>query len=337
MPRSLPANVSDPTDREEGNAAHWAAQQLFNGVDLVEGQFAPNGYAVTGEMLDHVQTYLSALDCGEMEAETSFGTDHYRVNARCDHRKYRADMRHLFIDDFKYGWRIVPVENNWTLIAHAIGTVQFLPEPPLLITFGIHQPRPHHPDGKHRTWTIDYNHLQQLWTELHNVLTNPTDMLQTGPQCAKCPALATCPAARSASMNAIDATALAFSDDLPNDVLSHELDVLRNAQATLENRLSAIEELTKHRLRAGQIIDNYALSQEYGHMRWKSGLNAEGLKLASGIDLSKPGLVTPAEAKRRGVPETVVKALTERPTTGIKLIRQSIDERAKKLLSTRSK
>jgi hypothetical protein len=100
--------------------------------------------------------------------------------------------------------------------------------------------------------------------------------------------------------------------------------------------LEALEELTKHRLRGGQIIDNYALDNQYGHTRWKSGLTAQSVALVTGVDVTKPELVTPAEAKRRGVPEPVIKSLTERPSTGVKLVRRSVDEHAKKLLNPRS-
>jgi hypothetical protein len=336
MPASLPPQATDPTDREEGNAAHWAAQRLFEGHDIVPGQFAPNGYAVTGEMLEHVGTYLSALNCGEMETETSFGTDVYRVNARCDHRKWDAPRSTLHIDDFKYGRRLVDPVNNWTLIAHAIGTCMFLQIRPERIVLTIHQPRPHHPDGHSRSWVITYTELMNLYSTLDATLRNPSDMLRTGSQCAKCHALATCPAAREAGMNAIDATCLAFNENLSNDIVSFELDTLRTAAATIKNRLTALEDLAQHRLRGGQIIDNYALDNQWGHRRWKPGLTAKAVSLVTGVDVTKDELVTPAEAERRGVPAPVVKSLTERPMTGVKLIRQSADQRARKLLNTRS-
>lgn len=336
MPPSFPAVDIDPTARDEGNAAHWLAQQWFNGAvdpNALIGQKAYNGTVITGEMVDHVGEYLSTLEAGQMEIETSFGTDHWRVNARADHIAWIALTATLIVDDFKYGWRLVEPVDNWTLIAHAIGYCIFHRITPAMIVLRIHQPRPHHPDGKLREWRISYAELMEYYQRINATLTNPANELRTGlAWCAKCHALATCPAARAASMNAIDATSMTFSDDLPNNAMSFELDTLRTAQATLAARLDALEELAAYRIKGGAVIDGYGAETQYANTRWKAGLSAEALTLASGVDCVKPGTITPAEAKRRGMPEAVVKVLTERPITGVKLVRASADKRAKRLL-----
>ena len=343
MPAAFPAVDIDPTDRNEGNAAHWIAQQIFNGTveqttgvapnTSIVGAKAFNGVVITAEMLDHVGEYLAALDCGEMETVTSFGTDSWRVNARCDHWKFRADLSTLTVDDFKYGWGLVEPEGNWTLIAHAIGLCIFNQIQPATIILRIHQPRPHHPDGKMREWRLTYAELMGYYERIAATMANPSDELRTGIEwCRKCHALATCPAARAARMNAVDATAMTFTDELPDDALAYELDLIRTAKATLDAQLDALEELTAHRLRNGKVIDNYALEAQFANTRWKTGLTPEALTLASGIDCMKPGTITPAEAKRRGMPEHVVKSLTERPQTGVKLVRVSAAKRAERLL-----
>ena len=338
MPATLPDIDNDPTARDEGTAAHWLAQQIFNGCEVIDTK-APNGFTITAEMSDHVHEYLSALDCGAMEVDTSFGDPtgtRWRVNARADHIKFNGTA--LTVDDFKFGWRIVEPEMNWTLIAHAIGHCAARGLQPVTIDLRIHQPRPYHPEGKIRSWSISYNDLLQLHKRIDDALSNPSKELRTGSHCAKCHALPTCPAARIASMNAIDATEYAFSDTLPNEALSSELDTLRRAGEVVKLRLEALEELATHRIKNGESLPDYALEMRYGDTRFKTGITAQTLQILTGIDCVKPAMITPAETKRRAkaagnnAAMTVIDSLTERPMTGTKLVRIGADKRARKLL-----
>lgn len=329
---------SDQTARDEGNAAHWMAQQVFNGasIDSLIDTKAFNGFTMTAEMAEHVASYVSALDCGEMECSTGGSSDAWIVNGRADHIVYsRGIPDELTVDDFKYGWRIVEPDYNWTLIWHAIGYCVTRSIQPAVIVLRIHQPRPHHPSGKLREWRISYAQLMEFYAQINATLSNPSDMLTSGIEwCAKCHALPTCPAARKARYNAIDASAQAFNDDLPDDVLSHELDILRTADAVIKAQRDALEELVSYRIRNGAVVPNYGLETQYAHTRWKTGISAEALSVVTGRECGKPPApITPAEAKRRGVPESVIKSLTERPMTGTKLIRATADERARRLLN----
>jgi hypothetical protein len=354
MSPAFPAVDVDPTARDEGTAADWMALQAFNGTPIgtLINTPAKNGFYMTADMADYVDQYLAALDCGEMQVDTSFGTDLWRVGARADHIKYIARgervefvnggngnvLEHplpseLHVDDLKYGYSLVDPEMNWTLIWHAIGYCITRQVQPDIIKLTIHQPRPHHPDGKHRTWTISYAELLELYARINATLSDPSNELRTGLSwCRRCHALASCPAATKARMNAIDATAIAFNDQLPDNALSYELDVVRMAKATLEAQLNALEEMATHRLRNGAVIDNYAMQPQFANTRWKPGIDARLLSMASKIDCEKPGTITPAEFKRRGGSEAVYNALTERPQTGIKLIRATADQRARRVL-----
>lgn len=336
MPPAFPVQITDNTIRDEGNAVHWAASAMFHGDRTIgENTRAPNGVILTSEMITHVHEYLSSLDCGEMEVETSFGDGQsWHVAARCDHRKYNLSDDTLTIDDLKYGWRLVEVIGNWTLLAHAIGTCMGLGITPATIILRIHQPRPYHTDGKIREWRLTYQQLENYYGMIAATLSNPSDALNTGLDwCAKCHALATCPAAMKASMNAIDATTLAFNDDMPDAVAAYELDTLRTASAFIEARMNAVEEMVKYRVRNGAVIGDYALQSQYANRRFKPGVDPAMMKILTGIDLTKPGLVTPAEAERRGVDPKVIEAMTERPLTGVKLVRSTADKRARKQLN----
>jgi len=336
MPPSFPVQIIDNTIRDEGNAVHWAASKMFHSNDhgIVENTRAPNGVVLTSDMIGHVHDYLSLLDCGEMEAPADFRGENWTIGARCDHRKYNVTDNTLTIDDLKYGWRIVEVFENWTLIAYAIGTCIGMSITPATIILRIHQPRPYHSDGKVREWRLTYDELLTYYQRIDATLSNPSDTLNTGLDwCAKCHALATCPAAIKAGMNAIDASAMAFHDEMPDVVAAYELDTLRTASAFIEARMNAVEEMVKHRLRNGAVIGDYALQSQYANRRFKPGVDPNMMKILTGIDLTKPGLVTPAEAERRGADPKVIEAMTERPLTGVKLIRSTADKRARKQLN----
>ena len=333
MTPAFPPLLSDQTARDEGNAAHWLSVKLFDGDRIDSGHKAPNGIVITSEMIDHVEAYLSSLNCGDMEAETSFGNDQWRVNARCDHRKYDPSDNSLTIDDLKYGRRQVDPDMNWTLIAHAIGSCIILGIQPDRIILRIHQPRIYHPDGPVRSWEFTYQQLGEFWQQIAETMVNPRDELRTGLSwCAKCSALGSCPAARIAGMNATDASTLTFNDDMPNNALSYEMDALRISTGMIAARLEALEELAKHRLKNGAVIDDYGLENQYANTRFKSGISGELLTMTTGINCVKTSTITPAEFKRRGGSETLITQLTERPLTGVKLIRASADTRAKRLL-----
>lgn len=329
MPRSLPKD-HDKQATDEGNAAHWLAEQIIDGsVDPRAGLTAPNGHIVTDDMIEHVRTYISNLDFGEVERDTTHAGTNWQINGRADHIQFRDNE--LTVDDFKYGWGIVSPVENWTLISHAIGWIKSTRIIPAKITMRIHQPRPYHQDGPVRSWTIDYNKLLDFSRRIDNRLENPPELeLVTGPLCRKCHALPTCNAAREASVNAIDVATTGFTDEIANDVLSHQYEMMERAKAMIEARFDAVKELMTHRVKTGEVIEGYALESRYAQRRWKTGSNPDFLKVVTGKDLSKDGLVTPAEAERRGVDPATVKAFTERPMIGSKLTKIDVNAKAAK-------
>lgn len=334
LPVAPKASHENTEARDEGNAAHWMAQKAFAGVSIASLIDTPayNNYIMTAEMADHISQYLAALDCGDMEQPTVHGGKGWQVNGRADHIRDNLATDTLTVDDLKYGWSLVDPYMNWTLLSHAIAHCKKTHRTPHEIILRIHQPRPYHPDGPLREWRLSYDELLKYAWELEQAMTNPgDDLVTTIAHCGKCASLGICPAARQAGMNAIDATCIAFADDLPNHVLSRELDLLRTAESVISSRREALEELAAYRITRGAVVPFYAMTNQYANTRWKSGISPDALTAATGINCTKAGHITPAEAKRRGVSSVVIEALTERPQTGIKLTRASADERAQRI------
>lgn len=334
------SSINEPNvTQDEGNAVHWLIEQAHRGYHTTEeliDRKAPNGVFITADMIEHADDYLAKIGYnGDIEYETSFNGENWEVLSRVDNIEYFPATSTLIVDDFKYGWAIVDVKRNWTLIAHAIGYCLQKQITPGRIVFRIHQPRPYHPEGRVRSWEITYDDLTILYNELNWALSNLSDKLATSPHCYKCPALATCPAARLAELNAIDASERAFEESIDNQRLSFQLDHLDKAIGFLKLRRDAYEELAIDRIRKGEIINNYTVDKELTNRTWTEKVNVELMKILTGENLSKDQLVTPKQAEKRGVHPAIIKTFTTRYEKGMKLVRIEADRKAQKLFKER--
>lgn len=333
----VPIVERDDTAAKEGDAVHWYLKEVasgrFGAEELIDRK-APNGFYIDISMAENASAYLEETKDGQAEVETSYGGEGWQVNGRADKTIYNAETRTLRVPDFKYGWSIVEPDHNWTLISHAIGWCIRNPDKPVdTIVLEIYQPRPHHALGRIRRWKFNYQTLSGFYAQINATLSNPSDVLNTGKHCYKCPALATCPAARAAQMNGIEASEKAFVDNLDNDNLSFQLDHLARAMEMLKHLHDAYSELATHKLREGQIIHNYSLEKGKTMYKWPEHMTAEILKVITGLDLTKKDLVSPAQAIKLGVPKAVVETLRTREETATKLVRVDANAKAAKMFN----
>lgn len=341
MDGNLPSVGGDTKTRDEGNAAHWLAQEISEGNKSVEeftDRKAPNGIYITPEIVDHVLDYLEEIakhdyQNASFEIETSWSGNGFEIAARADFVGLSEQVLH--VRDFKYGWRIVEPEGNWTLISHAIGYCIRNGVAPAKIAFSIFQPRPWHIDGPAREWEITYPQLMEYYSQICATLSSPSDTVVTGPQCAKCPGISVCNAARAAAMNTIDLAEAAHSEDLPNAALAFELDNLDRATKMLKDRLDALKQLAEHRLTQGQVINNWHMTKSKGHTRWNDGLDAQMIEVVTGVKVTRVETISPTQAKKKGMDDATLSALTFRPETGKKLTRISAHKAALSAFKTR--
>lgn len=311
---------------DEGNAAHWLAEQVFNGANPAEmvGQKAPNGLFITDEMIEYCSEYLDFITSGncKVETDTSYCGNSWEIRGRADCIKYADGV--LTVADLKYGWRIVNPEMNWTLISHAVAWCLKNRISLREITFKIFQPRPFHPLGTVREWTIDYVTLMDYYKELVETLEHPSGKVCSGSQCYKCQCLSQCPAAQIAAMNAVDIAETAFDSEINDDKLSWMLINLKRAQEILKQSCEAYEDLAMHRLKDGKHLKGFVAKPALGQTTWNKNVNADFIKTMCGVDITVDKLMTPAQAKKAGVPEDLIDQCTYRPDNGFKLV--SVDE-----------
>lgn len=313
---------------DEGNAAHWLCEQVYNGAnpDELVGQKAFNGLFITAEMVENCRQYIQLIQMGNcsVEKDTSYRNgDVWEIRGRADYIG-QVDEHTVMIADLKYGHRIVEPEMNWTLISHAIAYRMYCGNKPWRFIFRIYQPRAFHPQGPMRDWIVTANELDALEKQLRSALDNPQAVVCSGSQCYKCKSLSQCPAAQIAAMNAVDVANMAFDSEMSDDKLSWMLDNLKRAQEVIKQSYEAYQDLALHRLKDGHKVNSYNIQPALGNTAWNDDVTPELIEAVSGVDCSVKKLVTPAQAKRAGVPEDLIQMWTHRPDNGFKLVH--IDE-----------
>lgn len=331
-----PTIAGDDTVKKEGDAADWIVQQVYSGQITAEeliDRKAPNGVHITAEMIEHLDEYLKATIGGLLEYSNSYIVGPVQINGRADLVKYDPTRQHLDIGDLKYGWGIIEPEMNWTLLSHVFGFMAQNPDKIIhSATLTIYQPRPRHYFGPVRSWSLNASEIIQYFNIMGDILRNLSDSLITSQNCYKCPVLATCPAARKAQLNAIEASEMAYNETVDNETLSFFLDHFDRAVDILTQSKKAYEEMALHRIKEGQIIKNYSLETGLSNRDWVEHATPEVLQMLTGKDLTKKKLVTPAQAEKAGVNKDIVASLTERHNTSVKLVRIDANKKAEKHL-----
>ena len=331
----VPSADIEDTVKDEGNAADWFIQQVFTGQHLSEefvGRKAPNGVYITEEMHEHLQEYLDwVLHKGQIEKDCSYQSEGiWRVKGRADHIWYDDHTGRLTVSDFKYGWKIVDVEENWTLISHAVGWMLQHGVQPTEVEFRIFQPRPYHPEGTMRSYRMDGYTLGARYNHINTILSNPTDQLQTSKHCYRCPSMAICPAAQMTGMAVLDVAYKAFNSEPSNEHLEMLIEETKKAQEILKQNLQAYEDLAIHRLKQGQHMKNYTVQTGYGRETWQEGITPELIEMLTGVDISKKVLPTPKQSK---LPSEILSSLTTRPSKGATLVRMNASKVAEELFN----
>lgn len=333
-----PPSNDDPTARNEGIAAHWLITRCFENAETPAawvGKKAPNGVTITNAISSAVDDYVDTIsEESKRAAYNGYGMErtgaiygqNWRVDLRTDF--FSFDGQTLNIRDYKHGFRIVEPENNWTLIAYALSICNDYNILPMQAVLTIHQPRISHPRGPVRSYRLTQAELLNRYNHINNVLSNPSDLLQTGPQCDKCPNVTVCPALHRAAFNAVDVSMTAHAEDMPDSQIGRELDILTDAEKRLKTRKKQLEDLAAWRLKKGAIIENYALETAYGNSAFNDGFTPEFLSAMLGVNCVKQESITPTQAIKAGAPKLLVEKFSGRKETGLKLTRVSAHDRA---------
>jgi hypothetical protein len=340
---SMNARYPQPASAEadEGTAAHWVAWEILEGRPRNKGDKAPNGQIVTDEMLDGGDLIVDLIrkriqifgmnPVIEQPINVPFGTGNFGTP---DVWAVSSDYRHIEIIDYKFGHRFVDEYFNPQGLCYLAGIVDQLSdqlkvgwsilEQSLTVAFTVVQPRCFYKGEPVRTHSFKLSEVRPYFNQLANMAEAATvaePIATTNPHCGDCPGRQACSALQEAAYSDAEFATSRTPLDLSPAAAGLELKLLQRALERLEARVEGLKELTIVNLRSGKQVPYFHLEQGRGRAQWNvpDGQVIEIGKLF-GKDLSKPGLITPSQAIKAGIDESVIKGYSSSQSTSFKLI-----------------
>lgn len=333
----------DTPSSMEGNAAHWVFAEMLAGRIVSDGAMAPNGVAVTDEMIEGgelvVETVRTRMPLERFEyPHVEEMVDISRIHPQCwgtpDVWAFSASSLVLEVIDYKFGHRFVDEYENDQGVAYISGIVGMLAEKfgeslsqfdqHCKVNFTIIQPRCFYKGSSVRTWSVLASDIRghiNLLAHAADVALTPNPPSVTNSECGYCPGRHACPALQQAAYYDAEFAANSPSSELQPAAASLELKMLERSLERLQNRVDGMREAVTAYIRQGHAAPWHRVEQGYGRQQWAVPSD-QVLALGSlmGVDLSKPSVKTPKQAQKLGVDEAVINAYSVIPVGALKLI-----------------
>jgi hypothetical protein len=239
----------------------------------------------------------------------------------------------LEVADYKFGHRFVDEYENDQGIAYTAGIIDHLAQllgkgPGLLdqavvVNFTVIQPRCYYKGAPVRTWSVKASdlraHINILSNAAHVAMAeNPPAV--TNSECQDCPGRHACPSLQQAAYRDAEIATRSGPAQLPPAAASLELRMLERSLERLQARVEGLREAVAMYGRQGHATPFHALQQGYGRQQWTVPTEQVlAMGQLFGVDLAKPGVKTPTQAKKAGVDEAVIKAYSITPMGSVKL------------------
>lgn len=320
---------------KEGTAAHHAFAELLRGDPWPEGaEYTDDMRGYIEPAADYVKSIIGNSGAW-VEERLAMRDIHPAMWGTADvvsiHSTEKPPVLRVF--DLKYGWGVVNDFENWQLVSYAAGALERLNLDHVAdwtIELHIIQPRPYHRDGPYRRWVLSYPHLsnklRHLRSQAEEAMGNDP-LAHPGPYCKHCTARHACKALQGVALDAIEQASDSTPVELPPAALGSELARLVWARDRLDARITGLEAQVETGLAGGVSIPGWSVERAPGREEWVKPV-AEVLTLGTlyGAVLSKPGAITPAQARKAGVPAEVVAAYAARKPGSAKLVQISTDD-----------
>lgn len=332
----------------EGTAAHWAVQMLLQGTPVAIDMQAPNGIAITQEMLEAAELvrddilatlgpewakYLvieRRVQIPRVHPTHNWGTPDYRAWSRMNNGGLC-----LHVWDFKYGHGIVEAFENWQLIDYTAGLldeagIDGLQDQQTVVDMVVIQPRAFHRDGPVRRWRVLASDLRGHINRLANAAgeaLGPNPRAVPSPEaCENCLGRHACEGLQRAAYAAADKGGQYGALELSPHALGLELRHLKRAQALIEARVSGIEAQVVASIQKGTLVPFWMMESVPGRLAWtRPAAEVFALGDMLGLKLQKdPEPITPTQAKAVAKAAKIDGALFDayatRPTGAAKLV-----------------
>lgn len=330
-------------EAEKGTTAHWLAakcMKLNMRPHFWLEKNPVNDQIVDIEMIEHVNEYINYIKSSykgmllDLTIERKLVTDDFEGTS--DYLSYNQVDKKVTIVDLKYGYGIVEVFENWQLISYFwLWWMNNKNLPVDFVDFIIYQPRPYHPDGTIRKWTVHVDSLKvdyfpRITETLVEIHMSGAMTAAAGIHCLYCPAMLYCQANLETCLNMVTVTSIPCVNEPDNWMLGKQLEMFQYAQEILKQRITILQTIAESRLKQGQVIPGYGMVQSSGHRSWKiSDEKAKSL----GIPYEKPKIVSPRQAEIAGVSKSVI-AKNVVTKTKMKFVKVNVEQRAKQLFGS---
>lgn len=332
MEALYPETEESPSSAE-GTAAHWAASEILSGRTVDEGLIAENGTMLTDEMIDAAWMYVDEIRKVTLEPIVETRVSCANIHEQCwgtpDAWHYDDTKGIVYIWDFKYGHRYVDVFENWQLIEYAEGIltqlgVNGITDHNITVQMTIVQPRCYLAGKPVRSWTLKAVDLRGYFNQarLFEAQAMADDAPTTvSPECRDCSARHACTALQRASYAAMDVASTSIPFDLPPHPLGVELRYVKDAIEKLEARASGLEQQALNMIKRGTIIPFFTAQHGMGRQKWNKP-EAEVIAMGEllGVKLHTNKLISPKQAVKAGMNETLVQNYTESLRGELKLV-----------------
>ena len=337
-----------PTEESlEGDAAHWvfSSQAIFGEGFVAVNDFAPNGVAVTQDMIYGTEILLNDIDeaCrGDPNASVGLAIES-RVVSDVIHPEnwgtpdawvFIARIMTLYLWDYKYGHEFVDVFKNWQFLNYVALILDTLKvngstDQDITVIMRVVQPRYYHGEGPVREWKVKASDLRGYFNQLRAAAyeaLEPNPRTISGSWCTHCRGRHACKALKNSSMAAIDYIDNAVPELLNDGSIGIEYKMLKEAQDRIKSRLSGVAADMEARIRAKHNVVGFTIEHTYGHKKWVGDLEEIAIMGdMNGFDLRKPlDLITPTQAlAKRGIDADLLAGFYETPKNGSKMVEQS--------------
>lgn len=342
MQRRYPEDEESESARE-GTAAHYAA------TESDPADIAPNGVPI-----DQAMREGAALFRGDIEATLASASDGTAETLRYESPveifpdcygtpdAYAVDHRERIVHiwDYKYGHAYHDPVQHPQLMLYAWGVLRTLPGDDWTVSLTIVQPRNYHPSGPVRSWETTRAAVA-AWVRFTAQPAGEAAMAPDAPlvagiedeHCDHCSAQLHCPAywAMTAQAKRISRRQSAWEPGL--DTMGLELREVSAAADRLKAMKTGLEEQALGAIRKGQHVPGWTTRRSEGLLVWnKQYEDITALGDAMGVQVRKPvspWLVTPTQAIKLGIDETVITSYSTRNSGALKLIPDDGSEAAR--------
>lgn len=247
----------------------------------------------------------------------------------CDLWLFDKSTGNLWVIDFKYGHGVVDAYENWQLMCYTAGILEQLKvdgiaDQHITVNMVIVQPRAYHWQGPIREWSVRASDLRGYFNRLSVACENAlheNPETHTGSHCRYCPARINCEAALRAGNDLYELVSKMRTVELTSEQIGSQLSLATRAIKHMESLKTALTAQIESLIKSGQTVPGYMTVNAEGRQNWdKTYEEVVMLGEMYGVDVSKKDLITPKQAIKLGIDESVINAYSSKKSTGVKVV-----------------